>query len=318
MTTTEPEPELWVQATDYTRWEDLGLADDVPTEAATFVLQEEDGADCSRGNWWEEGTLPDGRRVIYCGSFGNDHSPGASHLTEAVVYDVSTDEGAAAYLTYRDEWELSPEYLPGEDEPEFKNEMARGYPKGAYPLVVLVGRNPDDVLARRVLADWLDEHGRPETAALHRRAADAVERAAQSAARRRADRLRDKWRFFQPRTGAVGRAAVAAWNLAHAELWREDNEWNHESDPEPGEDVGAVRVRWEEDPESYRMRDEFPDEDPETEYYVCWVEVWDGGRWEHRAGVGGVGFLPGAFPGDPYRRDLEAELCSEVMPDEDE
>lgn len=67
-----------------------------------YVNQSPDYGDSLCGEWWyeDEETL-----TIYSGSFGNDHSPGASSYTYANVYDSKVNYEKAVK-----EWEAEPEY----------------------------------------------------------------------------------------------------------------------------------------------------------------------------------------------------------------
>ncbi len=42
--------------------------------------------------------LPNNDAVIYFGTVGNDHSPGASSYTHAEIFDMDTPDDAAEYL----------------------------------------------------------------------------------------------------------------------------------------------------------------------------------------------------------------------------
>lgn len=100
-----------VRATEYREWAALGLEATESWEWA-YVNQDEAGPDQLRGECWaarDDFRTTDGRRVIIRSSFGNDHSPGASHYTEAELYDA-TPEGEAEYTAAVDRWEDEPEY----------------------------------------------------------------------------------------------------------------------------------------------------------------------------------------------------------------
>lgn len=93
---------------NHAEWEKAGLKDFGDfAECVTYCNQMEDYADSLQGEWWyaDDDTL-----TIYHGTFGNDHSPGASIYTHAEVYDNDQD--------YRDqvkEWEAEPEYIDREE-----------------------------------------------------------------------------------------------------------------------------------------------------------------------------------------------------------
>ncbi len=91
-----------ISGTDYTAWAAHGLDELQARHEMEFVNQEEDGPDQLCGEWY---IADDEKRVIIYGTFGNYNSPGASHYTEAEVYD-DEDEYRAALA----EWEAKPEY----------------------------------------------------------------------------------------------------------------------------------------------------------------------------------------------------------------
>jgi hypothetical protein len=70
------------------------------------------------GKWFfvPDKPLPNGDRVIYFGSWGNDHSPGASCHTHAEIFDMSSPDDAKAFDKRVRDWESQPEY--DEDESE--------------------------------------------------------------------------------------------------------------------------------------------------------------------------------------------------------
>lgn len=92
-----------VTMSEYREWERFGLSDN-PTEFAEFINQEDDYGDSMRGEWYyapDELVTVDGEslRVIYYGTFGNYHSPGACHYTYAELYADGDDyEGDIAQL----------------------------------------------------------------------------------------------------------------------------------------------------------------------------------------------------------------------------
>jgi hypothetical protein len=53
--------------------------------------------------------LPNGDRVIYFGSWGNDYSPGASAYTNAEVFDGNDPVELAEFTLRVQEWEAKPE-----------------------------------------------------------------------------------------------------------------------------------------------------------------------------------------------------------------
>jgi hypothetical protein len=124
--------------------------------------------------------------------------------------------------------------------------------------------------------------------------------------------FRRRWRFFQGRTGCVGREATAAYELAKAELWRQQQE-----------DAGRLRVRWVWD------RDGLDDWGCQCgcsprEVLGCIVETrsaedadacphgsidWcECDSWQPAASLWGIG-----DPDRECRRIVEAGLCLELM-----
>jgi hypothetical protein len=54
--------------------------------------------------------------VIYFGSFGNDHSPGASAYTYAELFDMDDKDDSAEFERRKQRWESAPEYLESGDD----------------------------------------------------------------------------------------------------------------------------------------------------------------------------------------------------------
>lgn len=89
----------WSQA-----WEKAGLLDYSDfSDSVEYCNQEPDWCDTLRGEWYYG---DDEALVIYCGTFGNDHSSGSSLFTHAEVYDTLSE-----YRKALSEWEERPEYL---------------------------------------------------------------------------------------------------------------------------------------------------------------------------------------------------------------
>jgi len=76
----------------------------------TYCNQQESGFDDLEGDWYygDESTL-----TVYTGTFGNDHSPGASHYTDHETYATK-----AQYLERMASLEALPEYLESDDDDE--------------------------------------------------------------------------------------------------------------------------------------------------------------------------------------------------------
>ncbi len=99
-------------AFDHKGWGAAGLKDYCDfSDAIEYVNQSEYGDGQLEGAWYY---CDDETRTIYCGSFGNYNSPGASSYTYAEVYD---EEEREEYEADKRKWESKPEYLDnGEDE----------------------------------------------------------------------------------------------------------------------------------------------------------------------------------------------------------
>ena len=124
--------------------------------------------------------------------------------------------------------------------------------------------------------------------------------------------FRRSWRFFQGRTGCVGREATAAYELAKAEQWRQEQE-----------DAGRLRVRWVWDEEGKRdwwcqsgcrpnevlacvvETRSVEDADACPHGSIDWCEC---DTWRPAASLGGIG-----NPDRECRRIVEAGLCQELM-----
>lgn len=107
-----------INAFNHTEWERLGLADFGDfADQISECNQSEYGDGQLEGEWFfvPDAPLPNGDRVIYFGSWGNNNSPGASSYTNAEIFD-GTDPNELAEFTLRvQEWEGRPEY---DDQPE--------------------------------------------------------------------------------------------------------------------------------------------------------------------------------------------------------
>ena len=57
--------------------------------------------------------LPNGDRVIYFGSWGNDNSPGASDYTNAEIFDCLDDDHLAEFSKRVEQWDEQPEFAEG-------------------------------------------------------------------------------------------------------------------------------------------------------------------------------------------------------------
>ncbi len=109
-----------VCAFNHREWKRLGLADyedfgDMVTECNTG-----EDAFSGYGEWFfvPDDALPNGDRVIYFGTWGNDNSPGASSYTHAEIFDMNDPEDAVEYDKRVREWESQPEWVEEEADTE--------------------------------------------------------------------------------------------------------------------------------------------------------------------------------------------------------
>jgi hypothetical protein len=131
--------------------------------------------------------------------------------------------------------------------------------------------------------------------------------------------LRRSYSFFRGRTGCVGRDAAASLEYARAELWFKEREWDNDSDPDSDDDAeGSLRFVWEED-EGYSPGD-YDSPDLPLDGWVCMLDRWNGRSWRPLESLCGITFAPcgedrvSAGPwGNPYKRQIEAELALEAM-----
>jgi hypothetical protein len=103
-----------INAFNHEQWQRHGLKDYADfAEHATFCNQAEYGDGQLEGEWFyiDDEPLPNGSRVIYFGSFGNDNSPGASAYTNAEVFDGGDPDEMAEFTLRAREWEAKPEYI---------------------------------------------------------------------------------------------------------------------------------------------------------------------------------------------------------------
>lgn len=112
-----------VKASDHAEWEKNSLEDFGDfSDKIEYVNQGED-AFSGYGEWYyvpdeplapmkDVGEYNANERVIYFGSYGNDNSPGASHYTNAEIFDMDDEDDSAEYEKRKAEWAAQDEYLP--------------------------------------------------------------------------------------------------------------------------------------------------------------------------------------------------------------
>lgn len=102
-------PTIEYRASDHRDWESAGLKEFGDfAECVEYRLERESGYGDTEGSWFYG---DDDNLTIYFGTFGNDHSPGASHYTYAQTFD-----DRAEYLAEVKRLESLPEYLDDDSE----------------------------------------------------------------------------------------------------------------------------------------------------------------------------------------------------------
>lgn len=128
-----------INAFNHEEWERHGLAG--YSEFADRITEGNVGEDSFSGfvEWFyvPDEPLPNGDRVIYFGSWGNDNSPGASTYTNAEIFDALDPDQLVEFSKRVDHWENQPEYLETDDDCDSDGELAE-----------------DQILARQELEDF--------------------------------------------------------------------------------------------------------------------------------------------------------------------
>jgi hypothetical protein len=110
---------------NHNEWEAAGLKDYGDfAECVSFLSQRPDYGGSDRGEWFYDDaeTL-----TVYGGTFGNDHSPGASHYTYAEVYDcVEEYEDRVAVLEAKPEWLDTDDDTDDDDDDDIDDEPQDG------------------------------------------------------------------------------------------------------------------------------------------------------------------------------------------------
>lgn len=110
-----------VKASDHHEWKEKHLQEFCDfSDRIEYVNQQDDFDGSGKGEWYyiPDDPLPNNDRVIYYGTFAQDHSPGASYYTYAELFDMDDPEDAAAFDVQKKEWENAEEWLPSDDEDE--------------------------------------------------------------------------------------------------------------------------------------------------------------------------------------------------------
>lgn len=110
---------------DYKSWEKYRLKDYAEfSDMTSDILVRTHGDDTTSGTWYfiddELHLVPDqgSFKVIYVGTWGNDHSPGASSYTYAFLYDVDCPDDMAAYAEHVGQLQSAEEYMEDEEDEE--------------------------------------------------------------------------------------------------------------------------------------------------------------------------------------------------------
>jgi hypothetical protein len=107
-----------LNAFDHAEWEHHGLSDF--GDFAEMINECNVGEDSFSGfgEWFfiPDEMLPNGDRVIYFGSWGNDNSPGASMYTNAEIFDMTDPKDAEAFAKRVKHWESQEDYVEQEVE----------------------------------------------------------------------------------------------------------------------------------------------------------------------------------------------------------
>lgn len=106
-----------VNAFNHAEWQRLGLADFAEFADRINEINVGEDAFSGYGEWWyaPDEPLPNGDRVIYYGSWGNDNSPGASQYTHASIFNGSDDDEMADFALRVRDLESQPEF---DDQPD--------------------------------------------------------------------------------------------------------------------------------------------------------------------------------------------------------
>lgn len=109
-----------INAFDQDEWKRHGLADF--SDFADQISERNMGEDSFSGfgEWFfaPDEPQPNGDRVIYFGSWGNDNSPGASTYINAEIFDGLDPDQLIEFSKRVEHWEEQPEFVEGMQESE--------------------------------------------------------------------------------------------------------------------------------------------------------------------------------------------------------
>ena len=115
-----------INAFNHDEWERHGLADfgDFADQITECNVGEDSFSGFGEWFYVPDEPLPNGDRVIYFGSWGNDNSPGASTYTNAEIFDVLDPNQLIEFSKRVDHWESQPEYVESDDDYDSDCELA--------------------------------------------------------------------------------------------------------------------------------------------------------------------------------------------------
>ncbi len=104
-------------ACEVEEWHHYELEDYCDFSEKITEYNQEERCDHTKGRWYyiPDGLLPNGDRVIYFGTWGNDNAPGSSSYTYAEVYDTEDDDEKAKFEKDMAELKAYPEWVLEDD-----------------------------------------------------------------------------------------------------------------------------------------------------------------------------------------------------------
>ena len=106
-----------ISAFNHAEWTRHGLADYGDFADQITEVNVSKDAFSGNGEWFfvPNEPLPNGDRVIYFGSWGNDNSPGASAYTNAEIFDALDPDQLVEFSKRVEHWENQPEFAEEDD-----------------------------------------------------------------------------------------------------------------------------------------------------------------------------------------------------------
>ena len=107
-----------ISAFNHDEWKRHGLADFSEFADKIIEVNVDEDEFSGNGEWFfvPPEPLPNGDRVIYFGSWGNDNSPGASSYTNAEIFDALGPDQLIEFSNRVDHWENQPEFSDDEED----------------------------------------------------------------------------------------------------------------------------------------------------------------------------------------------------------